>query len=158
VTVTKTKVCKVCLKRKPKDRFYTQPRNSDGLAGKCKDCQKEAVKIARVLNAEHYKEYDKRRANRPDRVVAREAYAKTEQGRAVHTRATETYVLLNPEKRKAHNAVNNALRDGKLQKGTCEVCGSEKVHAHHDDYSKPLEVRWFCSAHHQHHHQQEKKK
>ena len=29
----------------------------------------------------------------------------------------------------------------------CEVCG-ESAQRHHDDYSKPLEVRWLCTRHH----------
>lgn len=55
----------------------------------------------------------------------------------------------NPEKYRAQNAVNNALRAGRLEKGPCEICGStERVHGHHDDYSHPLDVRWLCPAHH----------
>lgn len=53
-----------------------------------------------------------------------------------------------PQKRAAHQAVQTALRSNKLMKGACEVCGSTKVHAHHDDYSKPLQIRWLCHAHH----------
>jgi hypothetical protein len=53
----------------------------------------------------------------------------------------------NPEKRAAHIAVGNAVRDGRLVKLPCEVCGA-KAQAHHDDYSKPLEVRWLCPPHH----------
>ncbi len=55
---------------------------------------------------------------------------------------------MNPEKYKAHTAVGNAIRDGKLKKLSCNVCGNNKVHAHHNDYSKPLEVIWLCSLHH----------
>lgn len=45
------------------------------------------------------------------------------------------------------------IRKGDLIKLPCEVCGTnEKVEAHHDDYSKPLDVRWLCRKHHQEHH------
>jgi hypothetical protein len=55
----------------------------------------------------------------------------------------------NPEKYKARNMVSNAVRDGKLFKQPCEVCESTwKIQAHHDDYSKPLEVHWLCPRHH----------
>ena len=35
-----------------------------------------------------------------------------------------------------------------LERKPCEVCGETKVEAHHDDYTKPLEVRWLCKRHH----------
>jgi len=59
----------------------------------------------------------------------------------------------NPEKRKAINAANNAVRDGILIRQPCEGCGAtERIHKHHDDYSKPLEVRWLCAkCHHAEH-------
>jgi hypothetical protein len=44
--------------------------------------------------------------------------------------------------------VKSALRSGKLKRQPCEVCGAKNSQAHHDDYSKPLEVRWLCPAHH----------
>ena len=53
----------------------------------------------------------------------------------------------------AHNAVANALREGRLVRQPCEVCGrAEAVQAHHDDYSKPLDVHWLCMDHHKAHH------
>jgi len=54
----------------------------------------------------------------------------------------------NPKKYAAHIAVQRALGQGKLSKQPCEVCGEPKVDAHHDDYSKPLKVRWLCRTHH----------
>jgi hypothetical protein len=47
----------------------------------------------------------------------------------------------------AHKEVHAALKNGLLVKQPCEVCGAP-AHAHHDDYSKPLDVRWLCRTHH----------
>lgn len=55
----------------------------------------------------------------------------------------------NREKMRAHAVVRQALRKGELKRGKCEVCQSLRCEAHHDDYAKPLEVRWFCRQHHQ---------
>lgn len=49
---------------------------------------------------------------------------------------------------RAHVRVKSALKRGLLQRLPCEICGSETVEAHHDDYTKPLEVRWLCLEHH----------
>lgn len=58
------------------------------------------------------------------------------------------YGLDHPLKRKAHIMVKTALRNGFLKKYPCVVCGIQKTEAHHDDYNKPLDVRWLCSKHH----------
>ena len=42
----------------------------------------------------------------------------------------------------ARSYANQYKRRGKLQQQPCEVCGTEASQMHHDDYSKPLEVRW----------------
>jgi hypothetical protein len=48
---------------------------------------------------------------------------------------------------------NRAVKQGKILKSPCEVCGTDvDIQAHHDDYSKPLDVRWLCRKHHQEHH------
>lgn len=54
-----------------------------------------------------------------------------------------------PEKRRAHEAVRQALLKGILVKGVCQDCGSaDHVDAHHDNYARPLEVTWLCRRHH----------
>jgi hypothetical protein len=57
-----------------------------------------------------------------------------------------------PEKVKARKVLNRAIANGTIKRGTCCVCSEMNAQAHHDDYSKPLEVKWFCALHHKQHH------
>lgn len=47
------------------------------------------------------------------------------------------------------------VRRGVLARMPCEQCGAERAEIHHDDYSKPREVRWLCREHHMALHAQE---
>ena len=49
---------------------------------------------------------------------------------------------------RAREAVARAIRRGDLLKSCCELCLADKVQAHHDDYTRPLEVRWLCPTCH----------
>ena len=51
-------------------------------------------------------------------------------------------------RQRAVTLLNRAGRRGEIQRQPCEVCGAAEVDAHHDDYDKPLEVRWLCRRHH----------
>ena len=64
-------------------------------------------------------------------------------------RATEqTMRARDPVKHRARAAVAYAKRMGHLIPQPCEVCGAVNVQAHHDDYERPLDVRWLCRPHH----------
>lgn len=78
-----------------------------------------------------------------------------EKGRESYHRHRDRLVV---EKREKHDARKNkarcqvtfAIAKGRLKRGQCEIgvdCRGE-IQAHHDDYDKPLEVRWFCRRHH----------
>ena len=54
--------------------------------------------------------------------------------------------------RSAHGKVNYAIKIGKLIRKPCQSCGDKKSFAHHEDYSKPLDVKWLCPACHNAHH------
>lgn len=122
------KKCFKCGNTKPITEFYRHNGMSDGHLNKCKLCARLDVRKNRRENIEHYEAYEHSRV--------REWGTRTQ------------YRKRNPEKYKAQTAVGNAIRDGKLMKGLCEVCGSSNVQAHHDDYNKPLDVIWLCAKHH----------
>lgn len=125
------KKCFKCKKNKPLEAFYRHKQMKDGRLNKCKECAKSDSKKNRDKNIDYYREYDRGRG-------CRTSFEYTKKYR-------ESY----PNKYKAHNMVNNAIRDKKLHAEPCEVCGTkDRVHAHHDDYLKPLNVRWLCAVHH----------
>ena len=81
----------------------------------------------------------------------RERYQVTPEGKAAIHRGTQKYRQHNPIKMQAHNRVSKALADGRLERGRCcEKCGSsvQRLHAHHDDYLRQLDVRWLCATCH----------
>ena len=66
------------------------------------------------------------------------------QNRKSHSELT----LLQKLKANCRSYLNTYLKRGKIKKQPCQVCGELKVEAHHDDYSKPLEIKWLCREHH----------
>lgn len=118
-------ICNKCNAKKDDSAdFYANDRT-------CKECRKEKVRQNRRANIEYYRAYDRKRGNRQGIEYVRK------------------YRAENEAKYKAHTKVNNAIRSGELNPEPCEMCGiSETVHAHHDDYAKPLNVRWLCAKHH----------
>jgi hypothetical protein len=52
-----------------------------------------------------------------------------------------------PDRVRVYWKVDNAIRSGRLVPEPCHICGDKAV-AHHQDYSKPLEVEWLCPYHH----------
>lgn len=49
---------------------------------------------------------------------------------------------------KARKRVAMRVRRGTMAKLPCELCGVVPVEAHHEDYSRPLDVQWLCRPHH----------
>ena len=141
------KVCRWCEQTKPISDFYKHPKMEDGHLGKCKECQKANTKNARERRPEYYRDYDKNRANLPHRVQARAEYSKTPAGKEKHRSANETWMMKHQNRRAASHILNNAVRDGKVPRHPCFICG-KKAHAHHPDYDRPLDVIWLCPKHH----------
>ena len=127
------KVCFKCGIEKDLSEFYVHPRMKDGHLNKCKECTKRDAHERIVLHPEIVRAYEKKRYSDPKRKECVRRHV---------AQWSEKY----PERKKASNMVNNAVRDGRLLKpDKCEMCNKEgKLHGHHYDYSKPLDVIWLC--------------
>jgi hypothetical protein len=145
------KTCFKCGVSKPIGEFYAHPQMKDGHLGKCKICTRRDTALRHAI-----------KSNDPEWVVSEliRHRAKSErfrrEGRAVKPKreSAEKWAVKNRWKRKAHTALNNAIRAGKIIKRPCQVCGNPKSEGHHEDYSKPLDVMWLCRKHHgEFHHQ-----
>jgi hypothetical protein len=121
------KYCPKCRETKPVESFAVHRSRHDGRQSACRACK----------NA-------KRALLRASRKDIEAAY-----NRDWHKRNDRAYREANREKVAARHAVANALENGSLVKAPCEVCGEAKSEAHHEDYSKPLDVNWLCRKHHE---------
>ena len=131
-----SKTCFKCLKSLPRSQFYKHPKMGDGLLGKCKECTRTDARLNRRNHLEFYREYDKDRAKQAHRKKLNASKIKARR------RVGDGFGA-------AHSSVSRAIKSGVLVKQPCQMCGSKNfIHAHHDDYSKPLEVMWLCAEHH----------
>ena len=55
---------------------------------------------------------------------------------------------MNRIKRRARLAIQERVYKGKLKRSPCRICGKPNAEAHHDDYTKRLDVDWLCRKHH----------
>jgi hypothetical protein len=127
-------LCNCCHKSLSEKAFYDSNRT------KCKKC---------------IKAYQKRRRSTPgirERILAHDnKRSKTAERKQYALDAQRRRRARNPEKYLGRQRVKRAIESGKLIPQPCEVCGDLNVQAHHDDYSKSFEVRWFCFQHHREH-------
>jgi hypothetical protein len=130
------KTCFKCNKEKQLNEFYKHHRMSDGHLNKCKECTK----------SDSQKTYFKIQSTPELAIKERKRQRLKEQKRRI-----EGKVKKYPRKAsrsKASDAVWNAITSGSIIKKPCQICGNTQVHAHHEDYSKPLDVTWLCIRHH----------
>lgn len=140
------KTCYKCKKRKSTGEFRKDRSRPDGLQSACKTCQNAAkaeyIKSpkGRAANARRMARYLEKAIEK--RREYNKKYRQTDAGKASRLRTRLKNRLL--------GRINiYAAVQRKLEKQPCERCGSSvRVHAHHDDYSRPLDVMWLCPKHH----------
>lgn len=131
---TRVRQCKACLQILNESCFGWMARDRR-FRSQCKKCASKERQIYRDLHPEV------RRRESKHKDLAKK--------KAQERRWREA----NPEKTLAHRVLWRAIKCGSIVRQPCAICGAtNRVHAHHDDYSKPLEVMWLCARHHLLHH------
>ena len=128
--------------------------NHPGMKRPCSECKSDIVVTEKMCRRGNYRcvACESRRAqqwtisNREKKRALNRAYSSKHSGN--RAQRTAAYRSRYPERRIAHQAVQTALRNKSLVRAQCEVCGIDNTEAHHDDYSKVLNVRWLCHKHH----------
>jgi hypothetical protein len=137
--------CTQCKRILGLDCFHVDSRRNS-VRQPCRECFRAKERLRRSQPAAKELERKYKVAHREEHRKHTRRYRKAHAGS--ETEQTRKWTAKNPEKRRAHAKVWNALKRGLLTKLPCSVCGEERAQAHHDDYSRPLDVRWLCSVHH----------
>lgn len=138
-----SKKCTKCGESKNISEFYKNKIRKDGHSNRCKPCESEAHKINWKI---YYKENKEAIINRAKMVRQRDK----DKIKNRHRR----YIKNNPDINHAHQAVQFAVRQGKLmpiKSLTCLYCGEKaKEYHHYKGYSKDnqLSVIPLCASCH----------
>lgn len=138
-----SKSCTKCGEVKPLSEYYSAVNSFDGVAAQCKICWRAHVRARREKLMEN-----------PEWVLKEAERCRLKQRRKGcpadpnHNASSRKHSAKFPDKKRARSIVATALEKGTLERKPCEVCGKHIAQAHHDDYSKPLDVVWLCSTHH----------
>lgn len=134
------KRCSTCKRNKPESDFYKDKRRPDGLKCQCKKCHC----ITSILSRDYHRNRDYNREwHRKSKYWTRTEVRERDLLRSrVRNKTVEA---------KARHLANVAVRLGFLVRPkACPKCKRSDlgIHAHHKDYSKPLNVNWLCSECH----------
>lgn len=128
------KHCPSCDLTLPSSAFPKSRGKRDGLHPYCLACNRSKQAAERARRGEDYREMRRR-------------YRKTESGKRAYNRYRKVF----PHKVEAQKLAQLAMKRGELVKpDACGECGRGGIiDAHHDDYLRPLDVRWLCRWCHQ---------
>ena len=140
--------CATCgkLKENPRDAY-------------CRACKNAKMQVKSLVEGRRYKHDEGRKLTCSNCGREKEAaYLNESYCRNCKTFKKKLHRPFRTDEQKFKDSVRkftwSKMQDGTLTKLPCEICCTNiDVQAHHDDYNKPLDVRWLCRKHHREHHQ-----
>lgn len=160
------KTCVQCKSELCEEEFYKHRGRPDGLSGYCKKCDLKAAKGRRAGYRERFNRGEVLAPTEKLCCTCREvlpasafnrARSKPDglhtQCRACNNAACRAHKAEHPtkpdaDKDRARGRLTKAVKRGEIDRAPCAVCGLKDAEAHHEDYSRPLDVIWLCHAHH----------
>lgn len=131
------RACTNCNIRKPLECFYKSNLS------RCKECVRAKVKAYRAENLSQVQAYDRERGLLPHRKEA--VRLRAARYKDFDAERLRKFRAEYPEKERAHRLTRRAIKKGILKAKPCERCNfAFGIQAHHEDYSKPLDVTWLC--------------
>jgi len=134
------KTCFKCNQFKPLSEYYKHPQMGDGTLNKCKECAKKD-------SDDNFK----RKMQDPDWQIKERARQRAKEENRRQLGLVKKYnksPVPKGQRKEKYGKYENAIRDGRLTRKPCEVCGKNETQGHHEDYAKPLDVVWLCTRHH----------
>jgi len=126
---------KCCMCHELKSEEFFDRNSARGFSARCKSCrnmhQREYRKKHPGYNSLQCKKHYSDNKDRVDSQIIK-------------------WRTADPLRYRAHNALHYEVKMGRIVKpDNCSICGeTAQVVGHHDDYSKPKEVRWLCRSCH----------
>lgn len=153
-------ICTACLVAKPTHEFAMEGERQRKQCRECMRAKRRTPKRRALRNAMMRKAQSK---------AARNASVRKRQGlesvRISQRKKSKRQAAKYPEKAKVKRLVRSAIEAGHLIRPlACGLCntipkpargGRTAIHAHHPDYTKPLEIQWLCQQCHTNVHQRE---
>ena len=154
------KRCSRCDQMKSVECFGRSTKTKCGLRSECYECRNSH----RLMNAQHFNQSNKLWYSKKKDVLnekrrapiyrqkAREYYAANSEKLSKLRGKYKTHeeILRNRKKYRdrinVRKILNYHVKSGNILKSTCcdDCNGNIKLEAHHEDYSKPLDVMWLC--------------
>lgn len=130
--------------------FYNSSKTKDGLHLWCKECNKVRLRAYYIANKERITAQSRARHAKNKISIKKQRDKFYKENSVELIRRAANHRINFPKKVCARRKIQYALTKGLVTRPSfCELCKkTAKVDAHHDDYNKPLEVRFLCRSCH----------